>query len=75
MDRIEDEIFVDALEASGIVRTKSMYQKAQLPHTCEMCNDENKDNKIGFKLRRAYVSSLETPYKFICEECFNELKE
>lgn len=75
MDNIEDKLFTTALEAKGIRRTKSMYTSANLPHVCSMCRDENERNLIGYKLRPSYVSGLDTPYLFICNDCFETLEE
>lgn len=70
---IEDDIFTDALTASGLKRTKGMYEPSSYPHHCNMCVD----GKAEYKLKPEYVESLslETPYIFICEECYKELEE
>lgn len=70
---IEDEIFASALEASNLKRTKDMYTKAKLLHKCGMCQGE--DKKLGYRLKLKYVDGFDTPYKFICKDCYNELKE
>ena len=69
---IEDDIFTDALTASELKRTKGMYEPSSYPHHCNMCVD----GKAEYKLKPEYVESLglETPYIFICEECFKELE-
>lgn len=71
---IEDDIFMDALKAQGIKRTKNMYEKARYLHNCSMCLDDSK-KEVQYKLKFEYVSSIETPYIFICEDCYNELPE
>lgn len=71
---IEDEMFANAIQAQQITRTKDMYERATFPHVCSMCTDENVLNEIGYKLKREYVESLNTPYLFICKECYEELK-
>lgn len=70
---IEDEIFAHALEIKGIKRTKSMYESARYPHKCTLCTDEI--NEVGYRLKSEFVESTETPYLFICKECFDSLKE
>lgn len=70
---IEDEIFASALEASNIKRTKDMYTKAKLLHKCGMCL--GKDKKLGYRLKVKYVDGFDTPYHYICKDCYNELKE
>ena len=69
---IEDEIFASALEAQGIKRTQDMYEPSKYPHRCQICGDY----PSHYKLKTPYVESigLETPYIFICEECFKELE-
>lgn len=71
---IEDEIFNSALEASKIKRTKNMYEKARYLHNCSMCLDDSK-KEVQYKLKFEYVDSMDTPYIFICEDCYNELPE
>lgn len=69
---IEDLIFASAIEAQGIKRTQSMYEPSTYPHSCSMCGDY----PSSYKLKVPYVEEigLETPYIFICEECFKELE-
>lgn len=69
---IEDEIFASALEASNIKRIKDMYTKSKLLHKCSMCGE---DYQLGYKLKIEYLDGFDTPYKFICKDCYNELKE
>lgn len=71
-ERLEDKMFTSALEASGIKRTQSMYEPVQYPHHCHMCGEMHSE----YKLKTPYIESLgmETPYIFICEECFKELE-
>ena len=69
---IEDEIFADAVSASGLKRTQSMYEPSKYPHHCSMCGEMHSE----YKLKLPYVENLgtETPYIFICEDCFKELE-
>lgn len=70
---IEDEIFAHALEVKGIKRTKSMYEPARHKHKCTLCADET--NEVGYRLKAEFVEGTDTPYLFICNECFESLKE
>lgn len=78
-ERIEDEIFLDALEVQKIRRAKSMYELAEYPHRCSMCQTEEdikiKDLQKGYKLKFPYVSDFNVPYLYICKECYEELPE
>lgn len=71
-DRIEDKIFTSALEASGLKRTQEMYEPSTYAHRCSMCGETHSE----YKLKVPYVENLglETPYIFICSECFKELE-
>ena len=71
-DRIEDKIFASALGAKGIKRTKDMYTKGLYPHTCRMCGENSRDTQ-SYILKSEYVTDFNTPYLFICEECYEEL--
>ena len=71
---IEDEIFASALEASNIKRTKGMYHKAKLLHHCSMC-DNVSEPSVGYALNLDEVSGFDTPYLYICPECYEELPE
>mgnify|MGYP003296611752 CR=1 FL=1 len=68
---IEDLIFASALEAQKLHRDKDMYEPSKYPHRCSMCGDY----PSSYKLKTEYVESLsyETPYMFICEDCFKDL--
>lgn len=70
---IEDEIFSKDLEAMTIKRTQLMYRKADLPHKCNMCLDDNETNTVGYALKLEYVTCLDTPYLFICKDCYESL--
>lgn len=70
---IEDTMFAKALEIKGIKRTQSMYEKADHPHICSMCQDENTFNKLGYRMRVDTIRDYSQPYLFVCEECFNSL--
>lgn len=74
-NNIEDRIFDTSLKASRIKRTKDMYNKAKLPHPCSMCLDTNESNELGYALDIEFVSDFNTPYLYICKDCYNELKE
>ena len=69
---IEDDMFLDALEASRLKRTQSMYEPSTYPHKCSMCGAF----PSGYMLKVDHVLNLgiDTPYMFICEECLNELE-
>lgn len=70
-ERLEDLIFASALEASGIKRTKDMYTKAKGLHYCTMCKELTQPT---YKLKEEYVTlGDETPYLFICFDCYEEL--
>lgn len=70
---IEDEMFVKALDIVGLKRSKDMYKKSKYPHRCSMCLDS--PNMAGYKLKPEFVSGYETPYMFICQECYDSLPE
>lgn len=69
---IEDLIFASALEAQGIKRKQEMYEPSKYPHRCQMCGDY----PSHYRLKPQYVEDLglETPYIFVCEDCFKELE-
>lgn len=69
----QDEMFTSALEAQGLKRTKSMYERASLPHMCRACLESSKD--LGYKLRLEFVTDFNTPYLYICDECYKELAD
>lgn len=71
-DKIEDLMFADALAASGLKRTQEMYEPSTYAHRCSMCGETHSE----YKLKAPYVESigLDTPYIFICSECFKELE-
>lgn len=70
---IEDLIFLDAITAQGLFRTKNMYEPSTYPHRCQMCDEY----PSGYKLKSEFVETLgsQTPYIFICEDCLKELEE
>lgn len=68
---VEDEMFAKALDIIGIKRTKDMYEKSKYPHRCNMCLEDMK--MAGYKLKKEFVSGYETPYMFICQECWENL--
>lgn len=72
---IEDKIFTDALSAQGLHRTKQMYNKARLPHKCTMCRDENDELEVGYALDIEFVNDFNTPYIYICKDCYESLKD
>lgn len=75
-DRIEDRIFEEALKAQNIHLTKSMYEKAEYPHACSMCNAEVAQQFFDtYRLKVKYIRDYEQPYIFICTECYNELPD
>ena len=69
---IEDEIFADAMSASGLKRTKDMYEPSTYTHHCSMCGEFTSQ----YRLKPEYVEQIgfDTPYIFICKECYEELK-
>lgn len=69
---IEDEMFASALEAQGLHRTQDMYEPSEYTHHCSMCGEPHSE----YKLKVPYVENLglETPYIFICSECYKELE-
>ena len=69
----QDEMFSSALEAQGLKRTKSMYERASLPHMCGVCLEESKE--LGYRLRLDFVTDFNTPYLYICNECYEELQD
>ena len=71
---IEDDIFESDLKNLKSKRTKSMYEPSRWPHKCNMWLDEE-SKMAGYKLKPEYVECLNTPYMFICEECYNELED
>lgn len=74
MNRIEDKIFADALEAKGMKRTKSMYiRDCRHPHKCTMCLEQIDEPKDIYRLKSEFVTDNNTPYLFVCLDCYNEL--
>lgn len=74
MDRIEDIIFINALEAKHLKRTKSMYiRDCKHPHQCTMCLEQVDEPRDIYRLKPEFVTDENTPYLFICSDCFNEL--
>lgn len=74
MDKIEDKIFANALEAKGIRRTKSMYiRDCRYPHQCRFCLEQVDEPKDIYRLKPEFVTDDNTPYLFVCSDCFNEL--
>lgn len=69
---LEDNIFMSALEAQGIKRTKAMYEVATLPHRCRMCDEVTQPT---YRLKPEMDLEFNTPYMFICEDCFKELSD
>ena len=69
---IEDEMFMQALEVANIVRRKSSYMKSEHLHKCELCAEDN----ATYKLKPEFVTlGANTPYLFICEDCYKELAD
>ena len=69
---IEDEMFMEALEVANIVRRKSSYMKSEHIHKCELCTGDN----ATYKLKPEFVTlGANTPYLFICEDCYKELED
>lgn len=74
MDRIEDKIFTDALEAKGLLKTKSMYVRdCKHPHQCRFCLEQVDEPKDIYRLKQEFVPEGEVPFLFICVDCYNEL--
>lgn len=74
MDRIEDKIFLDALKAMKLKRTKSMYERdCRYPHKCTMCLEQVDEPKDIYRLKSEFVTDDNTPYLFVCSDCFDEL--
>lgn len=69
----QDEMFSSALEAQGLKRTKSMYERASFTHTCGACLEDSKE--LGYRLRLDFVTDFNTPYLYICDECYEELQD
>lgn len=69
---IEDTMFMQALEVAKITRRKSSYEKAEHKHYCDFCRDD----KATYRLKPEFVTlGNETPYLFICEDCYKELED
>ena len=69
---IEDTMFMQALEVAKITRRKSSYEKADRVHKCEFCTEGN----ATYRLKPELVTlGNETPYLFICEDCYKELED
>lgn len=74
MDRIEDKIFLDALKAMKLKRTKSMYERdCRYPHKCTMCLEQVDEPKDIYRLKSEFATDDNTPYLFVCSDCFDEL--
>ena len=69
----QDEMFSSALEAQGLKRTKSMYERASLIHTCGACLENSWE--LGYRLRLDFVTDFNTPYLYICNDCYEELQD
>ena len=69
----QDEMFTGALEAQGLKLTKSMYERASLTHMCRACLESPKE--LGYRLRLDFVTDFNTPYLYICNECYEELQD
>ena len=69
----QDEMLSSALEAQGLKRTKSMYERASLSHMCGACLEESKE--LGYRLRLDFVTDFHTPYLYICNDCYEELQD
>ena len=69
----QDEMFSGALEAQGLKRTKSMYEKASLTHMCGACLESPKE--LVYRLLLDFVTDFNTPYLYICNECYEELQD
>lgn len=74
MERIEGKIFTSASKAANIKLNKDMYEKANNPHTCSMCGD-NDYSSLGYKLKFTFASGVDTPYIFLCKDCYEELED
>lgn len=72
-NRIEDKIFLKALEAQGIKRTKEMYEEAEYPHLCDMCQENSPLGGMTYRLKTKCIRDFLEPYIFICEDCYREL--
>ena len=69
---IEDTMFMQALEVVKVTRRKSNYEKAEHKHYCDFCRDD----KATYRLKPEFVTlGNETPYLFICEDCYKELED
>lgn len=68
---VEDEMFAKALDVLGLKRTKDMYKESRYPHECSMCLES--PNMAGYILKPEFISDYETPYMFICQECWENL--
>lgn len=69
---IEDEMFTSALQAQGLKRTKDMYERASFPHICGGCLEDTK--QLGYRLKLDYVTDFNTPYLYMCDDCYKELE-
>lgn len=69
---IEDTMFMEALDVMGIVRRKSSYKTAKYKHQCEFCGEMN----ASYRLKSDFVTlGADTPYLYICEDCYKELED
>ena len=69
---IEDAMFMQALDVMNIRRNKANYEKANHTHVCDFCREEG----ATLKLKKEFVTlGTDTPYLFICEDCFKELED
>lgn len=69
---IEDTMFMQALDVMKITRRKSSYEKADRIHKCDFCTEDN----ATYRLKPEFVTlGNETPYLFICEDCYKELED
>lgn len=69
-ERLEDKIFANILDALKIKLTKERYTEAQFSHECTMCREKFEK---GYKVKPEYVTGDDTPYLFICDECYEDL--
>ena len=50
-----------------------MYERASLTHMCGACLESPKE--LGYRLRLDFVTDFNTPYLYICDDCYEELQD
>lgn len=67
-NNIENKILNDLIDLN-----KTMYEPAEYPHICGLCQEPTRHSVYRKKLE--YVKDWQQPYLFICKECYEDLPD